>query len=358
MLSSFGSNLKVSVFGGSHEPFIGVTIEGLPKGQKINLSRVQDFLARRSPGSSIFSTSRIESDTAIVKSGLHNSITFGPPLTVVIENTDVKPDEYLEFLDMPRPSHADYTARLKYGSSVNMSGGGPFSGRMTAPLCAAGAIAMQFLENYGVTVGAHVLSVADINDEPFDPVRISREELLLLEKKAFPTLSENAELAMKDAILSASESGDSLGGVVEVGAVNVPAGLGGPMYFGVESALSAIFFGIPAVKGVEFGAGFGASLLKGSENNDSFYYDESSAVKTKTNNHGGILGGITSGMPIIARLAFKPTPSIAITQDTVNLNTKENVKLAIKGRHDPCIAPRAVPAVVAAMSIGLLDLMI
>ena len=358
LLSEFGRKLRVSVFGGSHEPHIGVTIEGLPKGQRIDMDRVQSFLARRAPGNNAFSTQRMESDTAIVKSGLHSGVTFGPPLTVIIENTDARPGDYRNFSNIPRPSHADYTARLKYGDALNMSGGGPFSGRMTAPLCIAGAIALQLLENYGITIGAHIFSVRDIADEPFDPVRISKEKLLPLEKSSFPTLSENAGLAMREAILSARDAGDSLGGVVECCAIDVPAGIGGPMYDGVESALAPIFFGIPAVKAVEFGLGFESSVRKGSENNDPFYFDERGNVKTKTNNHGGILGGITSGMPVIARVAFKPTSSIALRQDSVNLETKENVSLTISGRHDPCIVPRAVPAVCSAMAVGLLDLIL
>jgi len=320
------------------------------------MNKVQDFLARRAPGSSPFSTSRRERDTAVVQSGLHNGVTFGPSVTIIIENTDINHSDYSEFYSKPRPAHADYTARLKYGDSINMSGGGPFSGRMTAPLCAAGAIALQFLENHGVTIGAHILSIGNIEDEHFDAVGITEKCLNSLVKDIFPVISENAGLAMQEAIYSARGAGDSLGGVVECCAAGVPAGTGGPMYDGVESALSQIFFGIPAVKGVEFGAGFGSSLLKGSENNDAFYFDENGEVRTRTNNHGGVLGGVTSGMPVIARVAFKPTPSIAITQDTINLDTKENERLSIKGRHDPCVVPRAVPAVEAAMAVGLLDL--
>jgi len=322
------------------------------------MNRVRDFLFRRSPSDSLFSTSRAESDVPVVKSGLHNGITFGPPLTVIIQNTDISPADYLDFKHIPRPSHADYTARVKYGNSPAMSGGGPFSGRMTAPLCVVGAIAIQLLERQGVTVGGHIYSVGDVKDDPFDPVNVSIEQLSRLGSEAFPVLSEKAGLAMREAILAAKENGDSLGGVAEVCALGVPAGIGGPMYDGLESVLSQIFFGIPAVKAVEFGAGAGSSRLKGSENNDAFYYDDEGAVKTRTNNHGGILGGITSGMPVIARLAFKPTPSIAATQDSVNLETGENVKLTIGGRHDPCFVPRAVPAAEAALAAGILDLML
>ena len=361
MLSSFGRKLKVSVFGGSHEPFVGVTIEGLPKGQKIDMVKMQNFLARRAPGTNAFSTGRKEPDTAIAKAGLHSGVTFGPPVTIVIENKDAKSADYIKFKNIPRPSHADYTASIKYGDALNMSGGGPFSGRMTAPLCIAGAVAMQLLENQGIKIGAHIFSIANIKDEPFDAVNISKESFDFLKPGAFPVISEKAGVAMQEAILFAREAGDSVGGIVECCALGVPAGIGGPMYDGVESALSQIFFGIPAVKGVEFGLGFDSSLLKGSENNDAFYFheeNEEKIVKTRTNNHGGILGGITSGMPVIARLAFKPTPSISIPQNSVNLETGENTTLVIEGRHDPCIVPRAVPVVEAAMAIGLLDLIL
>ena len=372
MTSSFGRKLKISVFGGSHESFVGVTMEGLPRGQKIDMGMLQDFLARRAPGNNEFSTSRKEPDIAVVKSGLYDGVTFGPPLTMIIENKDAKSSDYDKFKNIPRPAHADYTARLRYGDSVSMAGGGPFSGRMTAPLCIAGAVAMQFLEKYGIKIGAHIFSIADIKDEPFDAVDINKELLKILEQKAFPVISKSAESSMQEAIRTAKNAGDSLGGIVECCALGVPAGIGGAMYDGVESILAPIFFGIPAVKGVEFGVGFGASRLKGSENNDEFYFSDGEGnisnsenadyrnkrVKTKTNNHGGILGGITSGMPIIARVAFKPTPSIALEQNSVNLETGEAAKLTIGGRHDPCVVLRAVPVVEAAMAVGLLDLIL
>ena len=372
--SSFGRKLKVSICGGSHEPFVGVAIEGLPKGQRIDMAKVQELLARRAPGNNEFSTSRKEPDIAVVKAGLYDGITFGPPLAIIIKNKDAKSSDYDKFTNIPRPAHADYTAKLRYGDSVSMAGGGPFSGRMTAPLCIAGAVAMQFLEKYGIKIGAHVFSIADIKDEPFDAARVSTELLKKLEKKEFPVISKSAEDSMKEAILSAKHEGDSLGGIVECCALGVPAGIGGAMYDGAESILAPIFFGIPAVKGVEFGAGFGASRLKGSENNDEFYFADvegeinnsnnektdgkSKTVRTRTNNHGGILGGITTGMPLIARVAFKPTPSIALEQNSVNLETGENVKLTIDGRHDPCVVLRAVPVVEAAMAVGLLDLIL
>jgi len=328
--SDFGRKLKVSVFGGSHEPFVGVTICGLPSGRKIGADKVQAFLKRRAPEHNPFSTSRREGDDLIIKSGIKNGMTDGAPLTAVIENKDIIPSDYSEFYNIPRPSHADYTARIKYGNSVNMSGGGPFSGRMTAPLCIAGAIALQFLESYGIAVDSRIVSIGGKEDEA----------------------------AINEALHKAKESGDSLGGIAECRALNVPAGLGGPMYDGVESALSQIFFGIPGVKGVEFGAGFKSALLFGSENNDAFYFDENGEVKTKTNNHGGILGGVTSGMPVTVRVAFKPPPSISLPQSSVNLDTKEAAVIAIKGRHDLCILPRALPALESAMALGIFDLIL
>jgi chorismate synthase len=322
------------------------------------MAMLQKFLARRAPGNNEFSTSRKEPDLAIVKSGLHDGVTFGAPLTIIIENKDAKSSDYSKFKNIPRPAHADYTARVKYGNSVSMAGGGPFSGRMTAPLCIAGAIAMQALEKRGIKIGAHIFSVADIKDEPFDAVSVTKETLAALEQKNFPVISESAGRLMQEAILFSRDAGDSLGGILECCALGVPVGIGGAMYDGVESFLSPIFFGIPAVKGVEFGAGFGASRLKGSENNDEFYFADDKSVKTKTNNHGGILGGITSGMPIIARLAFKPTPSISLEQNSVNLETGENTKLSIEGRHDPCVVLRAVPVAIAAMAVGIFDLVL
>ena len=360
--SSFGKRIKVTIFGGSHEARIGVTMEGLPKGVKIDLRNIERMLERRRPGQNEFSTARNEPDKPVIKSGLHNGVTFGPPLSVVIENTDVQKQAYQDFYDTPRPSHADYTGRLKYGSDVSLSGGGPFSGRMTAPLCVAGAIAAQILEGHRVCVGARVFSIGAVRDEAGDPARVTETELLEIRKKPFPVRSDAAGQKMREEILSAKQDGDSVGGVVECCVLGFPPGIGGPLYDGVESALAPILFGIPAAKAVEFGAGFGSSLLRGSENNDPFYAEKTETgdhvMKTRTNNHGGILGGVTSGMPIIARVAFKPTPSIAIEQDTARISTGENVKLTITGRHDPCVALRAVPVVESAMAIGLLDLLL
>jgi len=360
MKSTFGSNLKVSIWGGSHEPAIGVDIQGLPIGTEINIDELAAFLTRRAPGNSPFATKRKEPDTPVPVKGLE-SVTGNNLMRVCadmvsfeIRNTDTRSGDYKSLRTVPRPGHADYTARLRYGGDLNMAGGGPFSARMTAPLCIAGGIAIQMLAKQGIIIGAHIKSIADVQDVSFDPVNIDLQVLESLKKKDLAVISDEAAEKMAARITSAAGELDSVGGIVEACALNVPAGIGGAMYDGIESALAPIFFGIPAVKGVEFGAGFEAASLKGSENNDPFFFD-GDTVKTATNNHGGILGGITSGMPLITRLAFKPTPSISREQDSVDLDKKENTKLVIKGRHDPCVVVRAVPIVEAALAIGLLD---
>jgi len=369
--SCFGKNIKVKIFGGSHEESVGVTITGLPQGTTIDMAELQKFLARRAPGNSTFTTGRKEDDKPVVISGAFTGNTSKlmedvvsvskEPLTVIIKNTDVRSDDYKSTGDIPRPGHADFTARIKYGEKINMSGGGPFSGRMTAPLCVAGGIAMQILRSGGTEIAAHISSVGDIYDDPFEPARVTAHELKTFREKnqqlsEFPVINSVAGKKMKDLILTAKNQNDSLGGIVEICAAGVPAGLGGFMYDGVESTLAPLLFGIPAVKGVEFGTGFASSFLKGSENNDAFYVDKGN-IYTITNHHGGILGGITSGMPLIIRASFKPTPSISKEQHSVNMKTLGPEKIITKGRHDPCIAVRAVPVAEAAVAIGLLDLM-
>lgn len=355
--SSFGKNLQITIFGGSHEPYIGVTICGLPEGITIDFAKMNKFLARRAPGHSVFATPRKEADTPLVQSGLVDGKTTLEPLTLIIENTNTRSGDYTALRDIPRPAHADYTASVKYGNSVNMSGGGPFSARMTAPLCIAGAIALQLLEDWGISIGAHIYSVGNVQDNAFDPVMVSASDFIPLRESSFPVLDESKGYIMGDLIQTAMADGDSVGGIIECCAIGVPIGIGGPMYDGIEGHLSQIFFGIPAVKGIEFGNGFESSTLRGSQNNDAFFMD-GNTVKTVTNNHGGILGGISSGMPLICRLAFKPTPSISKEQSSVSLTNKTNEKLIITGRHDPCVVIRAVPIVEAAMAVGLLDLLL
>lgn len=356
MSSEFGNILRVSVFGQSHGKAIGVNIDGLPAGEPIDLEELNAFLDRRKPGKSPLSTARKESDTPVFLSGLENGVTCGFPLCAVIENSDQHSSDYSELADKPRPSHADYTARVKWGGHADMRGGGHFSGRLTAPLCIAGGIAKQILARRGIFVGAHLAAVGTVDDAPF-PLHPTAELFDAIAAKPFPVVDDGAGDRMQALILEARQDLDSVGGIIECAAIGLPAGLGDPMFGGVENRLAAALFGIPAVKGVEFGLGFGSSRLRGSENNDPFTV-ENGTVVTASNRAGGILGGITTGMPVTLRTAIKPTPSISRPQQTVRLSAMESAELVIRGRHDPCIAHRAVPVVEAVTATVLLDLLL
>lgn len=356
MSSEFGNLLKVSVFGQSHGKAIGVVVDGLPAGEAIDLEELDRFLDRRRTGKNRLSTARKESDVPVFLSGLENGVTCGAPLCAVIENSDQHSSDYRELRDKPRPGHADYTAYVKWKGQADMRGGGHFSGRLTAPLCVAGGIARQILARRGVYVGAHLWSVGTERDTPF-PLRPTRELFEAVAAKPFPVLDDQAGERMQSLILEARQAQDSVGGVIECAATGMPAGLGDPMFGGVENRLASALFGIPAVKGVEFGDGFAAARAHGSENNDPFIM-EGGRVAAETNHAGGILGGITSGMPIVLRTAMKPTPSIARPQRTVSLSAGADTELVIHGRHDPCIAHRAVPVVEAVTAAVLLDLLL
>lgn len=349
MNSSIGASFRITIFGGSHEPDIGVTLEGLPGDFTPDLEVLQRFMDRRAPGKSPFATSRQEPDLV--------EVTSQNPLTLRIRNKDIRPGDYARHRDVPRPGHADALAKLKYGDRLDMSGGGPFSGRMTAPICMAGGLAMQILEGRGIRIGAHIAAIGGVWDAPFPSAALPAGLFEDLARSTFPVLSDRAGAGMQRRILDAKADGDSVGGIVEAAATGLPAGLGGPLFDGVESILAPLILAIPGVKGLEFGAGFQAASLAGSENNDPFVLVDGN-LRTRTNHHGGILGGMTSGMPLILRAAFKPTPSIAKPQESVNLSTLEPETLVIQGRHDPCIVPRAIPVVEAAMAIGLLDLIL
>ena len=355
MSSVFGNKIKISIFGQSHSPAIGVTIDGLPAGFKIDLDELNLFMRRRAPGRSAHSTARQETDTPEFICGLVDGTTCGAPVTVVIRNTDVRSHDYEKLRDIPRPSHADYSAHVKYGQARDFRGGGQFSGRLTASLCIAGGICLQLLKRENINIAAHISQIGNVVDRSFDPVNISTDELIELGKKDFPVLDTEAGERMRTVIEEIKKDGDSVGGIVECCIIGLPAGIGEPMFDGMENRLAAVLFGIPAVKGVEFGNGFAAGSLRGSENNDAFYMREGK-VQTRTNRHGGILGGISSGMPVMFRAAFKPTPSIAKVQGSVSLSKKEDVELVIEGRHDPCIVPRAVPCVEAAAAVALYDI--
>ena len=356
MSSEFGKILKVSVFGQSHGKAIGVNIDGLPAGERIDTDALQVFMDRRRPGKNALSTARSEADAPIFLSGLENGMTSGAPMCAIIENRDQHSSDYSALADTPRPAHADYTAYVKWNGQADMRGGGHFSGRLTAPLCIAGGIAKQILARRGIYVGAHLAAVGGIEDARF-PLHPTQQMFDALAAKPFPVLDDACGARMQQAILAAREDGDSIGGVVECAVIGAPAGLGDPMFDGVENRLASALFGIPAVKGVEFGSGFTGSALRGSENNDPFAVENGKIVTTQ-NNAGGILGGITSGMPITFRLALKPTPSIAKPQQSVSLSRGTQEELVIKGRHDPCIAHRAVPVAEAVAAIVMLDLLL
>jgi chorismate synthase len=357
MSSTWGEKVKISIFGESHGAAIGVVIDGLPAGEQISFDDIMTQMARRAPGKDKTSTQRRESDEPEILSGILDGHTTGTPLCAQIRNSDTHSADYADFKRFPRPGHADFTAIARYGGFSDFRGGGHFSGRLTAPMVFAGAVCRQILARRGVEIGAHIFEAGGVSDRPFDPVKINGGLLKELSQSAFPVLGVNSENNMRAAIESARLDGDSVGGIVECGAVGLPCGFGDPIFGGVENRLASILFGIPAVKGLEFGAGFEATHLRGSENNDEFCF-EGGTVKTATNRHGGLLGGITSGMPIIFRLAFKPTPSIYKPQQTVDLDENSSATLKIAGRHDPCVVIRAVPVVEALTAVCLLDLML
>lgn len=329
MKSDFCGNIKFSIFGESHSPEIGITVEGLPAGFSPDFEKLQSFLDRRAPGKSELATPRKEADIPEFASGIADGKLTGETLTAIIKNTNTRSGDYSELKTKPRPGHADFTAMVKHGDAHDYRGGGHFSGRLTAPLCVLGGLLIQVLENEGIEISSRIIEIAGERDD---------------EK-------------MKQAILEAKAAGDSVGGIIECEICGAPVGLGDAMFDGMESRIAELVFGIPAVKGIEFGVGFEASKMRGSENNDPFEICGGKVV-TKTNNCGGILGGITNGMPIVFCAAIKPTPSISLEQDTVDLETMENAKLSVHGRHDPCIVPRALPCIESAAAIAIYDAML
>lgn len=363
MPSTFGNALRVTVFGQSHSQAVGCVVEGLPSGHVVDTEALGRFMARRAPGQGPWTTPRKEADLPRIVSGLNpGGATCGAPLAVVIENTNTRSRDYDNLMAVPRPGHADYTAWAKWHGNQDVPGGGHFSGRLTAPLCAAGGIALQILAGYGVRVGAHLLSVADVRDEPLcalDNAPASRARLesqldALADGRTFPTIDAAAGKAMLAAIDDAHRELDSVGGVVECVATGMPAGVGSPMFDGIENLIARAAFGVPAVKGVEFGRGFEAARLRGSEDNDPYRMVDG-AVTPVTNNAGGALGGITTGAPVLFRMALKPTSSISRPQESVDLTSGSDATLEVHGRHDPCVATRAVPVAEAICALALLD---
>lgn len=341
-----GEQLTLQVFGASHSETIGMTLEGIPAGERIDRAALQRFLDRRAPGRTPWSTPRKEPDIPIFSSGIPEDRTDGGAITARIRNTDRRSKDYSSLAHTPRPGHADYPASVKYGAAWSGAGGGAFSGRMTAPVCIAGGICLQLLEREGIRVISRISELDGIRDEG--------ELLKSTADKTFPVVNDASGQCMIERILAVKAAGDSVGGVVECSVHGLPVGLGGPLFEGMESRIANLLFGIPAVKGVEFGAGFAVSRLRGSENNDPFCLRDG-RVETSGNHAGGILGGITNGMPLVFRAAFKPTPSISLPQRSVDLERMEETELCVPGRHDPCVVPRAVPVVEAAAALAVYD---
>jgi len=346
MSSTYGESLKLSIFGQSHGSAIGMTLDGIPAGLPVDLDKLQQFLNRRAPGQNEWSTSRKEEDHPEFLSGLVNGHTCGAPIAAIIRNTNTRSGDYDSLKHCPRPGHADYTAHIKYEGFQDAAGGGHFSGRLTASLCIAGGMCKQWLEAMGIEICAHISAIGPCSGKKFDPVNPEFSRVGQL----FPTLDLSEAEKFQEIIRDAHAIGDSVGGKIECAVIGLPAGLGDPMFGGMENRIASIVYGIPAVKAI----GFGSTEFYGSKNNDA-YSIENAEIKTSTNHCGGILGGITNGMPLIFEATIKPTPSISIPQTTVDLRNGEIVPVTVKGRHDPCIVPRAVPVVEAAAAIAIYD---
>ena len=355
MGATIGNNLKITIFGESHGDSIGIVIDNLPAGLELDFDKINAEMLRRAPGRDDTSTPRKEPDIPNIVSGIFNGRTTGAPLCAFIQNTNKHSSDYSEIKSKMRPSHADYTAYVKYRGFNDYRGGGHFSGRITAPLVFAGAVAKQILNIQGISIFSHIKSIKDITDKPFDCINPDIKELEKLKMKPFPVLDEDVREKMHKIIINARENQDSVGGVIECMIYGVKAGIGSPFFYSVESVLSHLLFSVPAVKGVEFGEGFDIASRTARDVNDEMYVSES-GVKTYTNHNGGVLGGITNGMPVVFRTAIKPTPSVAAVQKTIDIDKMENCTLAVRGRHDPCIVLRALPVIEAAAAIGICDL--
>lgn len=357
MSSVICDNIKLSIFGESHGEAIGCVIDGLPAGIKLDIDKIYFDMARRAPGKDKTATPRLEKDIPHIVSGLVDNVTTGAPLAMFIENTNTKSGDYANLMTVPRPSHSDYPAYVKYNGCNDVRGGGHFSGRLTAPLVFAGAVAKQILAQKGVTIGAHIKQIGSVMDDRLDYNNITENELNSLTQKTFSVVNDSIESEMRDEVEKARLNQDSVGGIIECAAVGIPVGVGGNMFDTVEGKLASILFGVPAVKGVQFGIGFDFGSANASKVNDE-YEIKNGKVATLSNNNGGVLGGMTNGAPLVVSVAIKPTPSISQPQKSVNLQTMQNEELVINGRHDPCIVPRAVVVIESAVALGLLDLMV
>lgn len=353
-MNTWGENIKISIFGESHGNGIGVVIDGIPPGTVIDDSFIQNEMQRRAPGKNLLSTPRKESDKVEILSGVVNGKTSGTPICGIIKNTNTISKDYQP--EMIRPGHADFTGFCRYGKSHDYRGGGHFSGRLTAPLVFAGALAKIVLKSQGIAIGAHIKQIGNVCDDSFDSVELTESDLLCAGQKSFPTLNDAQGELMQALIMQARENQNSVGGVVECGILGIPKGIGSPFFGSVESRLSSMMFSVPAVKGIEFGAGFAFAEMNGKDANDEFFTN-GNTIATSTNHNAGINGGISNGMPVIFRCVIKPTPSIALPQQTVDIKKMENVTHIVKGRHDPCIVHRANVVIESAAAIAILDML-
>lgn len=356
MSSVICDKIKLSIFGESHGEAIGCVIDGLPAGIKLDMDKIYKDMSRRAPGKDKFATPRLEKDIPQILSGVLGDTTTGAPLAMIIQNTNTKSGDYSNLMSVPRPSHSDYPAFVKYNGFNDVRGGGHFSGRLTAPLVFAGAVAKQILAQKGIKVAAHIKRIGAVCDDSFDYCSIPDELISKLTDTNFSVINDEAEEKMRAEIEKYRLDADSVGGEIECVATGLPVGVGGNMFDTVEGKLASILFGVPAVKGVQFGIGFDFAKSNGSAVNDA-YKIENGNVALCTNNNGGVIGGMTNGAPVVVSVAIKPTPSIGKEQQSVNLQTMEEETLVVKGRHDPCIVPRAVPVIESAVALGLLDLM-
>ena len=354
MGQSFGKNLKVTIFGSSHQEYMGVVIDNIKPGFEIDMVKLDDFMQRRAPGKSRFTTKRKESDKAIFISGLRENKIISKTITALIKNNNFKSKDYNNLNDIPRPSHADYTSFIKYGKDMDMNGGGPFSGRLTAPFCLAGGIAKQILEEKNIKIASRIKNIGGISDINLDLANPPMDELEKISQKEIPVLDEKKEEEIRKLLEDVRSEGDSIGGICQVFGENIPQGLGDPLFDSFEAKISYLSFGIPALRAISFGEGLNSINMRGSAHNDQFEL-ENGKVKTRTNNAGGIVGGITNGMPVVFDLIFKPTPSISINQKSFSIREKKEKNLLIKGRHDPCLALRTPPIGEAILALTVLD---
>ena len=355
MSATYGKNFKITIFGESHGPAIGITLDGLQPGFSLDMDKISIEMQRRAPGKNKVSTQRKEPDMPEILSGYFENKTTGAPLCAIIKNNDTRSKDYGDLQYSMRPGHSDYSAFVKYQASNDFRGGGHFSGRLTAPIVFAGAVAKQLLEQKNIYIGSHIKSIKDVSDQNFDPINIEKSLLDNLHIMEIPAIRTDISQEYEKKILEAKMQEESVGGVIECAAIGIMPGVGEPFFDSLESNIAHLMFSVPAVKAIEFGAGFDITQMFGSQSNDTMYYD-GHIVKTKTNNNGGITGGITNGMPVIFRVAIKPTSSISKTQDTINIKDKTNTKLDVIGRHDPCIVQRAIPVIEAMAAIAIYDM--